>query len=61
VGAFLTTPARLGTILHVTEKLLNHILGSISGVAAIYNRHSYIEEMKEATDQYDSYLTELLA
>jgi len=45
----------------VTEKILNHISGSIAGVAAIYNRHSNIEEMKAATNQHDSYLTGLLA
>lgn len=58
---FSTTHARIGTPLHVTEKMLNHISGSISGVAAIYNRHSYIEEMKVATIQYDSYLIGLSA
>ena len=40
--------ARLGIPIHVTEKLLNHVSGTISGVAAVYNRHSYWEEMREA-------------
>ncbi len=36
--------AELGTPIHVTEKLLNHVSGTISGVAAVYNRYSYMEE-----------------
>lgn len=39
---FATTHAKIGTPVHVTEKLLNHVSGTISGVAAVYNRHSYI-------------------
>lgn len=45
---FASNLARLGTPVHVTEKLLNHVSGTISGVAAVYNRHEYWEEMREA-------------
>ena len=40
----------------VTEKLLNHVSGMISGVAAVYNRQSYWEEMKVAIAQHDEFL-----
>jgi len=40
--------AAFGTPIHVIEKLLNHSSGTIRGVAAIYNRRSYFEEMKIA-------------
>jgi integrase len=40
--------ARLGVALHVIEKVLGHESGSISGVAAIYNRHGYDREKREA-------------
>jgi len=53
--------ARLGVPLHVTEKLLNHISGSISGVAAVYNRHSYLDEMRKAVEQYEEWLRGILA
>ena len=53
--------AKLGVPIHVTEKLLNHVSGTISGVAAVYNRHSYWEEMKMATAQYDEFLQRLTA
>ena len=42
---FATVHAKIGTPIHVTEKLLNHVSGTISGVSAVYNRHSYTEEM----------------
>ena len=37
--------ARLGIAPHVIEKVLNHRTGVISGVAAVYNRYGYAEEM----------------
>jgi len=52
--------AELGTPIHVTEKLLNHVSGTISGIAAIYNRYSYMEEMQEATISYDQFLNEFI-
>lgn len=58
---FSTIHAKIGTPIHVTEKLLNHVSGTISGVAAIYNRHSYMDEMREAVDRYDEYLTDLIS
>ena len=48
--------ARLGVPLHVTEKLLNHVSGTISGVAAVYNRHSYLVEMKDAIAVYQDHI-----
>ena len=45
--------ARLGVPIHVTEKLLNHVSGTVSGVAAVYNRHTYLPEMREAVKQYE--------
>ena len=53
---FSSNLARLGTPIHVTEKLLNHISGSVSGVAAVYNRHSYMDEMREAKIKYEAFL-----
>lgn len=53
--------ARLGVPIHVTEKILNHQSGSFAGVAGIYNRHSYLPEMKAALEQYDNWLEDLIA
>jgi integrase len=37
--------AKLGVPIHVTEKLLNHVSGTLGGIAGVYNRHGYWEEM----------------
>jgi integrase len=57
---FSSNLARLGTPIHVTEKLLNHLSGTISGVAAIYNRYSYLDEMRDAMQQHDAFLIKLV-
>ena len=57
---FSTTHARLGTPLHVTEKLLNHVSGTVSGVAAIYNRHNYLAEMRIASLTYEQHIAKLV-
>lgn len=57
---FATVHAQIGTPIHVTEKLLNHVTGTISGVAAVYNRHSYADEMRGAMKKYDRYLFDLI-
>jgi len=56
-----TMHAQLGTPIHVTERLLNHVTGTISGVAAVYNRYSYQDEMREAVAQYDDFIAKLIA
>ena len=58
---FSSNMAMLGVPIQVTEKILNHISGTISGVAAVYNRYSYRDEMKAALAQYDQYLAKLTA
>lgn len=57
---FATVHARIGTPIHVTEKLLNHVSGTISGVAAVYNRHTYLEEMRSAQTAYEQHIEEIL-
>ena len=58
---FATNHARLGTPIHVIEKMLNHISGSISGVAAVYNRYNYMDEMREACTKYEAWLAQLIS
>jgi integrase len=40
--------ARLGVAPHVADKILNHQSGTISGVAAVYQRHEFLVERKQA-------------
>jgi integrase len=57
---FATNLAALGTPVHVTERLLNHVSGAVSGVAAIYNRHSYFPEMRAAIELWENRLQSLV-
>ena len=57
---FATRLADLGTAPHIIERLLNHITGTVSGVAAIYNRATYLPEMRESVDQYEQHLLKVL-
>lgn len=48
--------ASLGIAPHVIERILNHSSGTISGIAAVYNRYNYQEEMKKALNAWESSL-----
>lgn len=52
--------AALGVAPHICERILAHTTGEISGVAAIYNRHSYMDEMRQAFDLFDNHLAKLI-
>jgi len=54
-----TGMARLGIPPHVVEKVLNHKSGEIRGVAAVYNRHAYISECREALEKWAAHLANL--
>jgi integrase len=45
---------------HITDKVLNHISGTIKGVARVYNRSEYLEERKAALDTWGRYVERLV-
>ena len=47
-----TNMAILGIAPHVIEAVLNHKTGIVSGVAAVYNRHAYMNEKREALERW---------
>ena len=55
-----TGMARLGTLPHVVEAVLNHISGSKAGVAGIYNRAAYSEEKRHALDAWGGFVERLV-
>jgi integrase len=55
-----TELASLGVAIHVIEKLLNHASGQISGIAAIYNRFNYANEVRQAIELWEKHLSEVL-
>lgn len=51
-----TNMAQLGVPQPVTEALLNHKTGVVSGVAAIYNVYSYADEKRDALELWNSHV-----
>jgi integrase len=52
--------ARLGVAPHVADKILNHQAGTISGVAAVYQRHEFLAERRAALDLWGVHIDQLL-
>jgi integrase len=52
--------ARLGVPPHVADKILNHQSGTISGVAAVYQRHDFLAERKLALERWGQYIETLV-
>jgi integrase len=52
--------ARLGVPPHVADKILNHQAGTISGVAAVYQRHDFLVERKEALDRWGAHVEQII-
>jgi integrase len=48
---------RLGVPMPVTEKVLNHVSGSHSGIAGVYQRHEYASEKRAALEAWANLLT----
>ena len=53
--------ARLGVPPHVADKILNHQAGTISGVAAVYQRHDFIVERKDALERWGAHIARIAA
>ena len=47
-----TGMARMNFPPHVVDKVLNHVSGAIRGVAAVYNRFTYLDERRAALDAW---------
>ena len=52
--------ARLGVAPHVADKVLNHQAGTISGVAAVYQRHEFLAERKDALERWGAHVAGLM-
>jgi integrase len=53
--------ARLGVAPHVADKILNHQSGTISGVAAVYQRHDFLGERRTAMEKWGAHIAQVLA
>jgi integrase len=54
-----TGMAAIGIAHHVVDRILNHAEGKISGIAAIYNRHAYLNERKTALERWAGHVLDL--
>jgi integrase len=52
--------ARLGVAPHVADRILNHQAGTISGVAAVYQRHDFLAERRAALDLWGGHVGRVL-
>jgi integrase len=58
---FASNLAGLGVQLPVIEKLLNHVSGSFGGIVAVYQRHNFMPEMRDAIDKWETQLNKILS
>jgi integrase len=56
-----TGMARLGAAPHVVERVLNHASGTFAGVAGIYNRFNYMDEMRATLGNWESCVLAMVA
>jgi hypothetical protein len=54
--AGVTALACMGFAPHVCDRLLNHVTGSINGVAAVYQRAEFLTERKAALDAWAAHV-----
>jgi integrase len=52
--------ARVGVDLHVIERVLNHVSGSFAGVVAVYQRHKYEAEMRDALARWAQHVESIV-
>jgi len=55
-----TNLAKMGIPPQVADKVLNHVQGTIKGVAAVYNRHGYLDERRAALDAWANRLDQII-
>jgi integrase len=54
-----TRLASLGVAPHVVERLLNHVTGTLGGVAGVYNRFKYRDEVRAALEMWTAHIGQL--
>jgi len=52
-----TRLAAIGTPPHIVERILNHAGGTFAGVAGVYNRFEYADEMRGALEAWEKALS----
>jgi len=55
-----TGMARLGIPVRVTEAVLNHVSGTGGGIVAVYQRHDYADEKRQALEAWGRFVLSLV-
>lgn len=55
-----TGMARLGVPVRTTEAVLNHVSGTGGGIVAVYQRHDYADEKRQALDAWARHVAALV-
>lgn len=55
-----TGMARLGIPVRITEAALNHVSGPGGGIVAVYQRHDYADEKRQALEAWAWFVAELV-
>ena len=55
-----TGMARLGIPVRVTEAVLNHVSGTAAGIVAVYQRHDYADEKRQALEAWGRHVEALV-
>jgi integrase len=56
-----TGMGQAGVLPHVVERILNHVSGTFKGVAGVYNRFRYLQEMRQALQAWEAHIMQLVA
>ena len=57
---FRTLHGEIRTDREIAERLINHAAGVTTDVEAIYDRFTYMPQMRAAMENYDAYISTLL-
>jgi integrase len=55
-----TRMAELGVPPHVIERILNHVTGTLSPISLVYNRATFMKEMREAVNMWEARLAAII-
>jgi len=44
----------------VVDKILNHSSGAVTGIAAVYQRHAYLDQRKDALERWGAFVANLV-
>lgn len=53
--------ASIGIPLHIIERSLNHVSGSFGGIVSVYQKHSFADEMRSASEAWSRHVERIVS